>query len=244
MHRHVGPFSLLSVPNRLSIPCSVNRSRLVCQFRERPFPSRCLLVPTYYDTIPDSSFLLHRVVVVLGLVLIPFKIAHDQKKKAKQPGRIVVPHAINRRSVGAHVARGYRPSPRLRRLTQGARVFPSRFPGASRFPCRFAFPGDSSVVALRFSRRFFCPGGSRLLAIPAWRFPTCPGGPWFGRTSTQSRFLVAFGAPAPSSKKKSPKVTSHSGHRGPLSQAHDGFWRQGVIGAFGDSSTGLLKLTC
>ena len=65
-----------------------------------------------------------------------------------------------------------------------------------RFSWRFFCPGTS------LSRRFFCPGGSRFLAIPAWRFPTCPGGPWFGRTSTstQSRFLVAFGAPAPSSK--------------------------------------------
>ena len=92
--------------------------------------------------------------------------------RALQPGRILVPHAINtHRSVG-RCPRGYQPSPRLRRLTQGARVFPSRFPGASRFPCRFAFPGDSPVLALRFSRRFFCPGGSRFLAIPVfWRFP-------------------------------------------------------------------------
>ena len=60
------------------------------------------------------------------------------------------------------------------------------------------FDGDSSVLALRFSWRFAFPGDSRVLATPntSWH-----GGPCFGRTSTstQSRFLVAFGAPAPSS---------------------------------------------
>ena len=82
------------------------------------------------------------------------------------------------------------------------------------FPRLFAFS-----LALRFSWRLaICiswrlpfPGDSHVLAVPAWRFPTCPGGPWFGRTSTEamtllsklfkSRFLVAFGAPAPSSYK-------------------------------------------
>ena len=101
--------------------------------------------------------------------------------------------------------RGYRPSLRLRRLTQGARVFSSRFPGAS------VFPGAS--LFLRFSWRFFCPGASLFLAILLFWLFAFPvnsrvlaisvswRGPWFGRTSTstQSRFLVAFGAPAPSS---------------------------------------------
>ena len=48
-------------------------------------------------------------------------------------------------------------------------------------------------------------------------------------------------------RKESITFTSNAGfgqecHRGPFSQAQDGFWRQGVIGAFGESSTGLLKL--
>ena len=60
--------------------------------------------------------------------------------------------------------RGYRPSPRLRRFTQGRAFFlrVSRSPTLRAW--HFAFPG-----------RFFFPGCSRFLAIPAsWRFP-CPG---------------------------------------------------------------------
>ena len=111
--------------------------------------------------------------------------------------------------------RGYRPSPRLRRLTQG-RAFFLRvssalrvFPGALRFSWRFFCPGGSLFLAILLSWRFAFPGDSRVLAIPvSWRFPTRPGGPWFGRTSTstQSRFLVAFGAPAPSSSSMQSKL--------------------------------------
>ena len=89
-----------------------------------------------------------------------------------QPGRILVPQQL---IAGHSLPRGYRPSPRLRRLTQG-RAFFFAFPRRFAFSlARFAFPGETSVLALRFSWRFFFPGGSRFLAIPvSWRFPS-PG---------------------------------------------------------------------
>ena len=88
-----------------------------------------------------------------------------------QPGRILVPHAINCSLTPTWLpTESEAPS-----IYPRSRVFSSRFPGASRFPWRFAFPGDSSVLALRFSWRFFFPGGSRFLAISvSWRFP-CHG---------------------------------------------------------------------
>ena len=99
--------------------------------------------------------------------------APPQNDPQKQPGRILVPHAINtRRSVG-RCPHGYRPSPRLRRLTQGARVFPSRFPGV--FPAASLFLAillswHFAFQAILLSWRFAFPGDSRL-AIPnmPWR---------------------------------------------------------------------------
>ena len=75
------------------------------------------------------------------------------------------------------------------------------FPGGSLFLAillswRFAFPGNSSVLAVRVSWRFPCPGDSRL-AIP--NMSCLAGHGLVVLQLTQSRFLVAFGAPTPSS---------------------------------------------
>ena len=116
--------------------------------------------------------------------------------------------------IDAHsLPRGYRPSLRLRRLTQGARVFSSRFPGFAfslplRFSWRFFCPGASLFLAILLPWRIAFPGDSRVLAIPVfWRFP-CPGDSQHvlagrGLVVLQLQlkvrsFLVAFGAPAPS----------------------------------------------
>ena len=87
--------------------------------------------------------------------------------------------------------------------------FPRRFAFSRRFefsrsfafPWRFAFPGDSSFLAVRVSWRFPCPGDSRVLATPNTSCGLASRAlVVLQLTSTQSRFLVAFGAPAPSSK--------------------------------------------
>ena len=131
--------------------------------------------------------------------------APSLKKVQKRVTRILVRLFASEPKVRAFFLRV---SPALRVFPARRFPFPRRFAFSRRFefsrsfafPWRFAFPGDSSFLAVRVSWRFPCPGDSRVLATPNTSCGLASRAlVVLQLTSTQSRFLVAFGAPAPSS---------------------------------------------